>query len=148
MPISKKQLLEIVDSGDTSQFYRKPEIQKAYEDRLNEIKRDWLSVEDYVVQEIIRPGNLKAKWCVTDNEFPYDFDPSLWHRVLWLYNTPESEIVHILGWVSGFVIAWENPTKTRSVKKVRHIHVISERPRRPSRGSSPNCTKQMGQRSL
>lgn len=109
-------------------FTRNVKAQKAYDKRLKEIKKEGKTPTDVILEQI---GGSHKDWGYTKNEYPYILPPRHSHNILWFKpktfwaNAELHTFARFLPTkIQDFVAIFENPRSKRSVKGLRHYHVI------------------------
>mmetsp|Transcript_36111 Transcript_36111/g.80358 ORF Transcript_36111/g.80358 Transcript_36111/m.80358 type:complete len:167 (+) Transcript_36111:107-607(+) len=134
-----------------SNLLRSPETLQRYMDHSAKVKREWRSMHDYLYHSVFcTPAILddSGKKHTTElelqeasasmtvwrpNDFPYHFEASISHHVLWSSSPLSNEEVekHIAKNLPGYEAVWfVNPPELQSVRSIWHCHVLA-RPSSP-----------------
>ena len=100
-----------------------------YTDKYEHIKKNYgNNYEKYLFKKVFKNN---CNFSFLKNEFPYDLEKGLKHYVFWINPCIEQKInTDIIDYLiskkvcNGDYIAFENPINNRSIKSIRHFHVI------------------------
>lgn len=133
------ELLQFDGNPPQKAFLRQPEVHQQLRDD-NAIIPKGLSIGDLIKFDLIT-SHHNAQYIVTVNKYPYAFDDSILHLVIWI-NPVFSKKSHIETELRLFVsaklgdhsmpknqtdkkfIIYENPNNKRSIPEVTHYHLL------------------------
>lgn len=109
---------------------RTKEIQRNYDSFCKFLKEKNIKVSDHIIKTL---DLTNKKIVFTDNTFPYNCEPNVVHKLLWIYKESieidnvqqiiEKKILELFNLKLEFIF-YENKTCNKSIKDITHYHVF------------------------
>ena len=129
VPITWKELEKYHLKTPDKEMYRHPKVQKAYDEFLEILSKQNLSINKYVLEAIFSDEYYSRPFIITKNKFPYNIEEKYAHLLIWLnplYEVEESEILLFLKekCEGNPFILFKNDPQNSSVCLVTHYHLF------------------------
>lgn len=101
---------------------RSSKVQKDYDNYRSSSKN---STQSFL--ERIFPEEENKEIIIRQNDFPYNCEKSIQHKVVWIHpnsNITTEEIIDYIFKISKNIIYFENIEENKSIKAIRHFHVF------------------------
>lgn len=142
-----KKVKELLKKGDYESFYRRDDIQEAYNNHRKTALKMWENINDFMLNKLFgikfRISSRGLKYVdlrdipkhritkLSKNNFCYYLEPGTYHYNLWKLNGKIDkddvkngiERLKEIYDIEDFV-HWENPPHRKTIKGVEHIHII------------------------
>jgi hypothetical protein len=109
-------------------FARKPNDQLKYDQHRYTLKQNQVPIEEYINKKYLKS---RFKWAITDNNFPYDVEPGVKHKILWISNLASLDSGKIHNIIDRYAknnqsdyVYFENKNNSKSIPEVRHFHLF------------------------
>jgi uncharacterized protein DUF3605 len=145
--VSWEEARQLIESNNLHCLRRPPGMLRKYREFVHKVKRQYGSVQNFVIYELLNWPNPVPKGAafehpedikITYNDWPYGFEPSITHLVLWTkFSLPVELSKEDNHAISNFVsqvfenrvgkdnvLWWKNPPSLKSVRAVEHFHVL------------------------
>jgi hypothetical protein len=153
-PLTWKQLVVIISSGDLAKLRRSPAQQADYDRYMEtQVRAVWETTADFILctkfdlavgrhkttakQVALRPQHAESRLRLVPNDFPYSFDAEhVDHWILWKWQggpvTPEElEAAQAKLRAGNLLISdlrhWVNPPSLQSIPQIHHVHIVCQR---------------------
>jgi len=138
-------------------FVRTDEVQRAYDQHLADVKRNFASLKDFVFIRMLNFSGFASQgpdanvpltafnckedtWTITPNAFPYDLASDVEQFVVWT-NASAPSLADVEAKLKELVPGYNerdyhyfvNEPKYQSIPEVFHVHVFRRTHRRPTR---------------
>tara|TARA_Y100000389_G_scaffold89377_1_gene85856 strand:- start:212 stop:604 length:393 start_codon:yes stop_codon:yes gene_type:complete len=106
---------------------RDSDIESTYSLFIKNLKSKNIKVSDYLYNEYFKGTN--KKYIIKPNNFPYKFSENISHLLLWINpkaTLTNNEVIAIIknNFQNKNIVYFENIAKNKSVKEIRHIHIL------------------------
>ncbi len=147
--ISFSDAKSIIESGCLELLGRSLEQQLQFKVFSEQLKLEWSSSSDYILSTkfgipiVLNPDETKSvvkpfppefqteKLVLSENQFPYYFEPTVQHFLLWKLNglITENEIFNAIESLKSSVVVadfayYVNPPHLKSMPEIEHAHII------------------------
>lgn len=116
-----------LDNPPQNFLVRNKETQTKYSDYLNSFK----NIDNYLVNLLFKNNE---EFVLRLNDFPYDCENNIEHFVLWINPNLNIQTKDIINYINVYInnigkqnkdiIYFENLTKDKSIKSIRHFHLF------------------------
>ena len=149
--ISFKNLKHVIKNSSFNDLYRSKKLKIIYDLYLDRISKEWRSSADIILHDVfgydklkddkginyinkLQISNTEFIFRVTKNKFPYNFENTMAHYLIWTLNgkiTPQliNTSLQIIqdenkGKLIKKHIYWTNPQSVKSILDVEHAHIV------------------------
>lgn len=128
-PLNRKNIQKIIET--CSNFPRKPEITKKYEEYQKILDSKNIDISEYIDKSLFNNKYYVRIFAITLNTFPYNLEEDLYNYILWI--NPKviinkdifDGIIKTVEKLLGDILMRQNPENDRSVLGVIHHHIFS-----------------------
>lgn len=139
--VSWEELKTYNQSPPTSVLPRSLEVVKSYKKHKQIVKKEYKSINDYLITKLFTKKGTKHMYKIVPNDFPYTLEDNIEHLVCWFnpsyfdntnpsLNSVPNQVNTILKLYRPNLelgincIYFENDLINRSVPGIRHIHIF------------------------
>ena len=106
---------------------RDSDVESKYSQFKKNLKSKNIKVSDYLYNEYFKDTN--KRYLIKPNNFPYSLSQNISHLLLWINpkaTLTNNEIIAIIknNFQNREIVYFENITENKSIKEIRHIHIL------------------------